>query len=209
MPLTVNTPHEYRVHTLPFAAHKEKYYPYFSYIYTIKVNTKIYFKPDASQVIRFQIQPTLPLIFQTSDNDVVFASTPHPFFNTRFNSTFNFLQVYQKIKTEPNSCSVIIQNITHHSAILTPGYVGYIEVPATNIKPLRYKVNGVNSLIHTVFHSYYPDLSEPKPPLRRSSLRKPNNEFHNLQPSQILTPHCHIHLILNNSSINLNFIILM
>ena len=136
----------------------KKDYPSFSYIYTIKVKIKICFKPDASQVIRFQNQPTLPLVFQTSDNDVIFPSTPHPFFNTRFNSTFNFLQVYQNIKTEPTSCSVIIQNITHHSAILTPGYVGYIEVPATKIKPLHYKVNGVNSLIHTVFHSFYPDL---------------------------------------------------
>ena len=44
----------------------------------------------------------------------------------------------------------------------------------------------MNSLVHTVFHSYYPDLSEPKPSLRRSSLRKPNVEIHNLQPSQIL-----------------------
>ena len=43
----------------------------------------------------------------------------------------------------------------------------------------------MNSLIHTVFHSYYPDLSEPNS-LRRSSLRNPNVEIHNLQPSQIL-----------------------
>ena len=103
------------------------------------------------------------------------------------NSTFNFLQVYQNIKTEPNSCSVSIQKITHHSAILNPGYIGYIEVPATDIKPLHYKGNEENSLINTVFHSYYPDLSEPKPPLRRSPLRNHNVEFYNLQTSQILT----------------------
>ena len=151
------------------------------------MKNKIYFKPNASQVIHFLIQPTLPLTFQTSGNEVIFPSTPHPFFNTRFNSTFNFLQVYQNIKTEPTSCSVMIQNITHHSVILTRGYIGYIEVPATNIKPLHYKVYDVKFLIHTVFRSYYPDLSEPKPPLRRSSLRKPNVEIHNLQPSQVLT----------------------
>ena len=153
MSLSFNTLHESRVNTLPFTAHKEKDYPYFSCIYTIKVKNIIFFKPNASQVIQFPIQPTLPLTFQTSDNEVIFPSTPHPF-NTRFNSTFNFLQVYQKIKTEPTSCSVIIQNLTHHSAILTTGYIGYIEVPATNIKPLHYKVNDVHSLIHTVFHSY-------------------------------------------------------
>ena len=149
-------------------------------------------------------------MFKTPDNEVIFPSTPHPFFNTRFNSTFNFLQEYQNINTEPSSCSVIIQKITHHSAILAPGYIGYIEVPATNIQPTHYKVNDVNSLIHTVFHSYYPDLSEPKPPRRRSSLRNPQIEINNLQPSQIFTrPLPPIHQTLNNSSINLKFSTLM
>ena len=175
------------MNTLPLTAHKEKDYPYFSYIYTIKVKNKIYFKPNASQIIHFAIQPTIPLIFQTSDNEVILPSNLSPFFITRFNSTVNFLQVYQNIKTEHNSCSVIIQNITHQSAIRKPGYIGYIEVPATKMKPLHYKVNDVKSSIHTVFHSYYPDLSEPKSPLRLSSLRKPKVEFHNLQPSEILT----------------------
>ena len=186
MSLTFNTPHESRVNTLPFTAHKGKDYPSSSYIYIIRVKNKIYFKPNASQGIHFSIQHTLHLTFQTSDNELIFPSTPHPFFNTRFNSTFNFLQIYQNIKTEPNSCSVIIQNSTHHSAILNPGYIGYTEAPATNIKPLHLKVNDVNSLIHTVFHSYHPDLSEPKPPLCRSSLRKSHFEIHNLQTSQIL-----------------------
>ena len=187
MSLTFNTPHESRINTLPFTAHKEKDYPYFSYIYTNIVKSKLCFKRNASQIIYFPIQPTLPLTFKTSDNEVIFPSTPHPFFNTRFNSTFNFLKVYQNINAEPSSCSVIIQNITHHSAILAPGYIGYIEVPATNIQTTHYKVNDVNSLIHTIFHSYYPDLSEPKPLRRRSSLRNAQIEINNLQPSQILT----------------------
>ena len=80
MSLTFNTPHESRVNTLPFTAHKEKDYPYFSYIYTINVKNKVYFKPNASQIIHFPIQPTLPLTFKTSDNEVIFPSTPHPFF---------------------------------------------------------------------------------------------------------------------------------
>ena len=87
MSLTYNTPH---VNILPFTAHKEKDYPYFSYIYTIKVKKKLFFKPNASQVIHFLIQPTLPLTFQTSDNEVIFPSTPHSFFNTRFNSLLIF-----------------------------------------------------------------------------------------------------------------------
>ena len=111
---------------------------------------------------------------------------PHPYFITGFNSTFNFLQVYHILKTEPNNCSVITQNTTHHSAILSQGYVVYFEVPATNTKPPHYKVDDVNSLIHTIFHTYYPDLSEPKPPVRLSSLKRSNVEMNNLQPSQLL-----------------------
>ena len=93
MSLTFNTSHESRINTLPFTAHKEKDYPYCSYIYTINVKNKIFFKPNASQIILFPIQPTLPLTFKTSDNEVIFPSTPHPFFITRLNSTFTFLQV--------------------------------------------------------------------------------------------------------------------
>ena len=63
MSLTFNTPHESRINTFPFTAHKEKDYPYFSYIYTINVKNKLYFKPNASQIIYFPIQPTLPLTF--------------------------------------------------------------------------------------------------------------------------------------------------
>ena len=41
-------------------------------------------------------------------------------------------------------------------------------------------------LLHTRFHSYYPDLSEPEPRVSRSSLRKTNFDINNLQPSQLL-----------------------
>ena len=50
-------------------------------------------------------------------------------------STFSFLQVYQKTKPKPNSSSVVIQTNTHISTILSPSYIGYIEVPATENEP--------------------------------------------------------------------------
>ena len=109
MSLTFNTPHESRMNTIPFTVHKEKNYTYFVNIYTIKVKNKIYFKPNAFDVIHFPFQPTLPFNFQTSDIEVISPSTSHPFFNTRFNCTFNFLQINQTIKTEPYSCSVIMK----------------------------------------------------------------------------------------------------
>ena len=59
----------------------------------------------------------------------------------------------------------------HHdvtqSAIPSPGYVGYNEVPATDNKPPRNNSLDVNSLIHYIFHSNYPEFSKPKPPTRR------------------------------------------
>ena len=131
------------------------------------------------------MQSTLFLTFYTSENEIMFPSTSHPYISISFNSKINLPQVYQNLKTEPNNCSVIIQNTTHHSAILSPGYIGYIKVTATNIKPLHYKVNDVNSLIHIIFHTYYPDLSEPKP-VRHSSLERSNSEINNLQSSQLL-----------------------
>ena len=68
-----------------------------------------------------------------------FASTPHHFLILV--STFNFPQFCGTPETEPNRCSVTIRNIAHSSAILSLGYIGYNEVPVTNIKPQHYKVN--------------------------------------------------------------------
>ena len=82
MSRTFNTSYESRVNTLHFTAQKGKDYPYFSYIYTIKVKNKIYFKPNASHVIHFSLQSFLLLTFQSSDNEIIIPATPHPFFNT-------------------------------------------------------------------------------------------------------------------------------
>ena len=48
-------------------------------------------------------------------------------FNTHSIPTFDIFQFYQNVKVEPNSCSVIIQNVTHHSATLSPGRVGTLK----------------------------------------------------------------------------------
>ena len=127
MPPAFNTPLESYVTTLPFTALEGKVYSLFSYICTIKVKNKIYFKPNASQVVHFQIQPTLPLTFKTSENELIFPyPIPHLLIPISTPAlTLNFLQVYQTVKTEPSSSSVIVQNVTHHSAILSPVYIGY------------------------------------------------------------------------------------
>ena len=60
MSLTIDTPHESHINIVPFAAHKEKCYPYFSYIFTIKVKHKLFSKPNSSQIFHLSIQPTIP-----------------------------------------------------------------------------------------------------------------------------------------------------
>ena len=62
--LTFNTSNESHVKTHTFTAHKEKREPLFFYVFSIEVKNKIYFEPNASQIIHFPIKPTLPLTFK-------------------------------------------------------------------------------------------------------------------------------------------------
>ena len=46
-------------------------------------------------------------------------------------------------------------------ATLLTGLLGYIEIAITTVRPLRYRVKDINILIHTVIHTYHPDITEP------------------------------------------------
>ena len=59
-----------------------------------------------------------------------------------------------------DSCSTVIQNFTSHPATLPRGIIGYIEIPITQTTP-HYRVQDVNSLIHSVIHAYHPDTTIP------------------------------------------------
>ena len=60
-----------------------------------------------------------------------------------------------------DSCATIIQNFTSYPATLLRGIIGYIEIPITQTTPPHYRVNDVNSLIHSVIHMYHPDTTIP------------------------------------------------
>ena len=109
------------------------------------------------------------------------------------------MKLYTKIKTietptkttlPPSHCSVIIQNITNHSATLPFVCIGYIEIPANIDLPSAYHVHDINPIVNSVFNSYYPTLVEPKLPVRSSSspsnLSSSSFELQNLQPSRII-----------------------
>ena len=46
-------------------------------------------------------------------------------------------------------------------ATLPTGIIGYIEIPITTAKPPLYRINVLNTLIHSVVQTYHPELTEP------------------------------------------------
>ena len=186
MSFLFNTPHQSHANTLLFTAHKKQDYLYFSYIYKINVDNKTYFKPYASHVIHFPIQPTLPSTFKTSEIEVIFPSTPPPYFNSRFNSTSDFLQVYQNTKPEPNSCFVIIQmlpttQLSLHQDILAILKFRLLIINHLTIKFMMLTLQYRQFFIHTI-----PISQNEKLPVSRSFLKKANIGINNLQASQFL-----------------------
>ena len=63
-----------------------------------------------------------------------------------------------------DSCSTVIQNFTSLPATLRRGIIGYIEIPIIQTTPPHYRVQDVNSLIHSVIHTYPPDTTIPIKP---------------------------------------------
>ena len=51
-----------------------------------------------------------------------------------------------------DSYSTVIQNFTTHPATLPRGIIEYIEIPIIQTTPPRYRVQDVNSLVHSVIH---------------------------------------------------------
>ena len=83
---------------------------------------------------------------------------------------FHFLDMIVEDKNN-DSCSTVIQNFTSHSATLPRGIIGYIEIPITQTTPPHYRVQDVNSLIHSVIHTYHPDTTIP---IRQNDYRDMN-----------------------------------
>ena len=129
-----------RTHSIPFVAHKEKDYPFFSYFY-YKHLEKTIFQPNSSKTVHFPIKSYSYLSFKTTENETILPSTPHTYFHKRLISILSFLQLHDPTKPTfpPSSCSVVIQNITNHSATLPFGCIGYIEIPATLDLPSAYQ----------------------------------------------------------------------
>ena len=143
-----------------FSTFTEKDYPYISYIYTIKCKESIHIKPRSGKTIHFPIKNYSNLHFELEDNTKFYPTNPYTDFLQKFIDIFHFLDMIVNEKSK-DSCATIIQNFTSYPATLPRGIIGYIEIPITQTNPPHYRVNGVNSLIHSVIHAYHPDITTP------------------------------------------------
>ena len=143
-----------------FSTFTEKDYPYISYIYTINCKEPIHCKPGSGKTIHFPIKNYLNLHFELEDNTKLYPSIPYTYFLQKFKDIFHFLDMIINEKNK-DSCSTVIQNFTSHPATLPRGIIGYIEIPIIQTTPPCYRVQDVNSLIHSVIHTYHPDTTLP------------------------------------------------
>ena len=143
-----------------FSTFTEEDYPYVSYIYTNKCKEPIHFKPRSRKTIHFPIKNYLNLHFELEVNTKFYPSVPYTFFLQKFKDIFHFLDMIVNNKNK-ESCSRVTQNFTSHPATLPRGHIGYIEIPIVQTTPPHYRVQGVNSLIHSVIHTYHPDTTIP------------------------------------------------
>ena len=143
-----------------FSTFTEEDYPYISYIYTIKCKEPIHFKPRSGKTIHFPIKNYSNLHFELEDNTKFCPTNPYTYFLQKLKDIFHFMDMIVNEKSK-DSCATIIQNFTSYPATLPRGIIGYIEIPITQTTPPHYRVNDVNSLIHSVIHAYHPDTTTP------------------------------------------------
>ena len=108
----------------------------------------------------FPIKNYSNLHFELKDNTKFYPTNPFTYFLQKYKKIFHFLDMILNKKSK-DSCATIIQNFTSYPATLPRGIIGYIEIPITQTSPPHYRVNDVNSLIHSVIHAYHPDTTTP------------------------------------------------
>ena len=157
--MTYKEPHPKLPTKTHFSLFTEKDYPYISFIYTIKCKEPIHFTLRSGKTILFPIKNYLNLHFELEDNTKFYPSIPYTYFLQKFKDIFHLLDMI--INEKKDSCSTVIQNFTSHPATLPRGLIGYIEIPIIQTTPPHYKVQDVNSLIHSVIHTCHPDTTIP------------------------------------------------
>ena len=154
----------------------------FIYIYMITSKEAIHFHQIQEKQYTFQLIIIQNYTSTTLNNKQIFPSIPHTYFSSKFNRTFSFIELLTKTGKEQNTCSSLIQNFTSNIATIPKGNIGYIEIPVTIEKPPYYQVNDVNTLIHSIIHTYHPDLTEPQKPSEYICMDIQQQNYNSIQP---------------------------
>ena len=96
---------------------------------------------------------------KTENHEPLFAEMPQNLFLSKLKRYFSFMQLLSR--NSEIFLSVIIKNNAIHIATPPAGTVGYTEIPITIVKPSHYRNSDLNKLIHSVVHTYHPEITEP------------------------------------------------
>ena len=92
-------------------------------------------------------------MLKTENHEPLFAEMPQTHFLSKLKQYFSFMENYSKISED--SCSVL--KITMHTAIFATGIIGYTEILTTKVKPSHFRIIDLNTLVHSVVHTYHPE----------------------------------------------------
>ena len=83
---------------------------------------------------------------------------PQTHFLSKLKRYISFVEIISKISEV--SCSILIENSTLHLAAFLTARKRFIWIPVTTLKPPYLRIIDLNTLNHSVVHTYHPELTE-------------------------------------------------
>ena len=130
---------------------------------------------------------------RTEKHEPFFAATPQTHILLKMKRFFSFMEIFSE--NSKNLFSVLMKMKTTHKATLPTGKIGYIKNPTATVKPSGCRYIDLNSLIHSVVHTYHPKTTAAII-LHYQDMKQINNYFEVIQIHLYKVP------ILNNAVCN-------
>ena len=96
---------------------------------------------------------------ENEDHELLLAEMLQTLLLSKLKQYFSFLKILSK--NSKKSCQILFEKNSMHIATLPTEILGYIEITITALKPSHYRIIDSNTLIHSVFHTYLPEKTEP------------------------------------------------
>ena len=106
----------------------------------------------------FPLRITKTLQLKTESREPLFAEEPQTNFLSEMKHYFSFTELLTK--NSEKTCSVIVKTNTMHVATLPTGLKGYQKLSITTVKPLNYRIIDLKTPIHSVVHTYHPEITK-------------------------------------------------